>query len=211
MAIRFVNTSEPNRPPTGRNWLYLDEADQILKLKKDDGTIVFLDGNGNGISSKIITEYITLDESNILNKTITLSNEPFESSGFVFIPSGGPAQIQNVDFTVSGSTVTWANLGLDGYLYADDKVVLTYTAKDSGTFLFQENIVLSEQNIIEKHVVLAAQPTDVNSVMLHPVGGPIQILNLDYQIINNLLTWDGLGLDGILASNDQLLVYYQRG
>lgn len=208
MAIRFVTTAEPNRPPLGRNWLYVDEADDRLKLKKDDGSIVLFEGS-SGSNLKIFTEYYTLNTDNIQSKQITLPRQPAAESSLVFIPSGGSAQIPGIDFTVTGSTITWENLGLDGTLSIDDKILITYSVADSAMFFGSDEFLLSDENILSKSVLLEHIPSSESGVILYPIGAPVQIPGIDFQLQGRTLTWAGLGLDGILERNDRLLVYYQ--
>lgn len=207
MAIRFVTSSEPNRPPQGRHWLYVDEADEKLKLKKDDGTIVLFEGQPQ--LSSFYSEYYTLTSSEITAKEIVLPREVDNGSGVVFIPAGGIAQIPGTDFVVSGSTISWDGLGLDGSLAENDKVLISYTSTNSEVEFGSELFTLTPQQITAKQITLAHQPTSTNGVMLHPIGGPAQIPGEDFSISGVTLSWSGKGLDGTLAANDRLLVYYQ--
>lgn len=207
MAIRFVTSAEPNTPPTGRHWLYVDSADEKLKLKKDDGTIILFEGEPQ--LSSFYSEYYTLTSSDILAKEIVLPREIDNTSGVVFLPAGGVAQIPGEDFTVSGSTISWDGLGLDGILEENDQVIVSYTSVNTEVEFGSELFILNSNQIAAKQVSLAHQPTSTRGVMVHPIGGPVQIPGIDFSISGQTLSWSGRGLDGTLAINDRLLVYYQ--
>jgi len=48
-------------------------------------------------------------------------------------------------------------------------------------------------------------------VQLIPVGGPTQVLSIDYDISGAVVSWDGLGLDGIFSEGDKIQFFYQTG
>lgn len=207
MAIRFVTSAEPNTPPAGRHWLYVDGADEKLKLKKDDGTIVLFEGQPQLAS--FYSEYYTVSSSDVLAKQINLPRQPASEAGVVFMPAGGTAQIPGVDFVVAGSAISWAGKGLDGILSENDKVLISYAAQNAEVEFGSEDITLTSGQALAKQITLAHEPTSQSGVMLHPIGGPVQIPGVDYQINGQVLTWAGKGLDGILEANDRLLIYYQ--
>lgn len=207
MAIRFVTSSEPNRPPQGRHWLYVDEADEKLKLKKDDGSIILFEGQPQ--LSSFYSEYYTLTNSHIVAKEIVLPREIDNASGVVFIPAGGIAQIPGEDFTVSGSTISWDGFGLEDILAENDKVLISYTSTNAQVEFGSELFVLTPTEITSKQITLANTPTSAGSVMLHPIGGPVQIPGEDFSVTGSSVSWSGKGLDGTLSPNDRLLIYYQ--
>lgn len=71
-------------------------------------------------------EQFTLSSGDIAAKQITLSLTPY-SPAFtrVDLLGFGPTQY-GVDFTVSGTTLSWSGLGFDGVLIAGYKLVVTY-------------------------------------------------------------------------------------
>ena len=76
--------------------------------------------------------------------------------------------------------------------------VLTLDATDVGT---------------NKYKDLSQVPTEVNTVNVVPVGGIPQEYTVDFTVITDgsdikRLNWDGLGLDGILAASDKVIVTY---
>lgn len=71
-----------------------------------------------------------------------------------------------------------------------------------------EEIPIIQQNLIDKYVILAQTPLIPSAVIVDMVGGIRQVNGVDYQIIGNKLTWEGLGLEGFIDDTDVLLVQY---
>lgn len=69
-------------------------------------------------------------------------------------------------------------------------------------------IILTSEHISQKSVVLSMIPPNLNHVVVTPSGGPIQLINVDFLVQENILSWDGLGLDTFLEAGDVLVVQY---
>lgn len=67
---------------------------------------------------------------------------------------------------------------------------------------------LSQSDIENKKLVLAQAPSFPTSVTLTPIGGIPQANGIDFEVIGNELHWSGMGLDGFLEENEQLIVSY---
>lgn len=70
-------------------------------------------------------EIFLLNQQMVSEKKLYLSKTPIEES-VVFIPAGGPTQIQNVDFSVTENCISWLDMGLDGTLDESDKIIVYY-------------------------------------------------------------------------------------
>lgn len=70
-------------------------------------------------------EYRTLSGGEAAAESLTLSATPISASKVMVDVIGGCAQEYSVDFTVSGTTLSWAGLGLAG-LVAGDKLRINY-------------------------------------------------------------------------------------
>lgn len=68
--------------------------------------------------------------------------------------------------------------------------------------------VLTEQNISDKGLLLDFSPSDVTALILVPAGGAKQNYGEDFIVDGGFLTWDGLGLDGVLFPGETLVIYY---
>jgi hypothetical protein len=72
------------------------------------------------------TEYRTVTALEATNKQLTLANTPSTSSETHLDVIGGGPQFYGDDFSVSGSTLSWNGLGLDGLLATGDKLRIAY-------------------------------------------------------------------------------------
>jgi len=59
-----------------------------------------------------------------------------------------------------------------------------------------------------KYVTLSATPD--SSVALDIIGGTAQAFPGDFTVTDTTVSWSGKPLDGSLAENDQLRVFYDR-
>ena len=132
---------------------------------------------------------------------------------------------------VSGQAETFSDFasfpasGTEGQLaIAKDTDVLYYWDSDdtswvplggsggSGTYNPELTITLSPADIASRYVVLALAPSDKAKTRVTVIGGPAQDYAVDYVITTDnsdrRLSWDGLGLQALLASGDKLLVTY---
>jgi hypothetical protein len=81
---------------------------------------------GSGGSSTYTVNKFTLSGTDITNKFVTLSGTPTTPSDTILDVIGGPSQDYSVDFTVTGSTLSWSGLTLDGVLIAGDKLIIQF-------------------------------------------------------------------------------------
>lgn len=71
-----------------------------------------------------------------------------------------------------------------------------------------DKILLDQQSIDDKKVSLSSSPSVQGAVTLIPVGGIPQVNGIDFEVIGNELSWDGLGLDNFLEIGEQLIIQY---
>lgn len=71
-----------------------------------------------------------------------------------------------------------------------------------------DNVTLSQQNIDEKKVSLSNVPAVPSAVTLLPIGGIPQVNGIDFEVVGNELSWNGLGLDNFLELGEQLIIQY---
>lgn len=70
-------------------------------------------------------------------------------------------------------------------------------------------VILTTQHIIDKKIILSNIPSFPDATMLTLEGGALQRYGVDYTIVNQELSWDGLGLDNFLEPGDTLQIHYQ--
>lgn len=72
------------------------------------------------------SEQRTLTSGEITAKQLTLAHTPKNPSEVVALLIGGSPLDHGADYTVSGATVNWSGLGLDGLIAAGDKIIFIY-------------------------------------------------------------------------------------
>ena len=77
-----------------------------------------------------------------------------------------------------------------------------------GIRIFQEIFTITQDNIDSGLLVLARQPISPSTTSLVPIGGPPQVYNVDFEIIDNVVSFVNLGLEGFLEVGDKLILTY---
>jgi hypothetical protein len=72
-----------------------------------------------------------------------------------------------------------------------------------------ENFTITPPILSTKQVILALPPTIPEVTILTPLGGIQQEYGVDFSITGNILSWNGLGLDGYFVINDKFSVIYK--
>ena len=70
--------------------------------------------------------YVTLKSTDISNKFITLSSAPTVPADTLLTVIGGPMQNYGIDYTVSGTILSWSGLFLDGVLIVNDILIIQF-------------------------------------------------------------------------------------
>jgi hypothetical protein len=71
-----------------------------------------------------------------------------------------------------------------------------------------DNVTLTQENLDDKKVLLTSSPAVPGAVTLLPIGGIPQVNGIDFEVVGNELSWDGLGLDNFLELGEQLIIQY---
>lgn len=79
-------------------------------------------------------------------------------------------------------------------------------AKGGGSIV--ELFTLTQTDIDNKQIILNQSPLDAMAVKLLPQGGIEQINGVDFIVENNVLRWNGFGLDNFLEAGDIITVTY---
>lgn len=162
-------------------------------------------GSGIGGAGTYVSKTITLTQQNIDDGFVSLNSFPMIPESVVVYPAGGIPQVNGIDFEVSANILSWNGLGLDGFLEAGDIIIVEYQNTASITI---ETIILTQQNIDNKQLVLSSTPISPETVSLFPLDGLPQINGVDFIVEMNILKWNGLGLDGFLEVNDVLIIQH---
>jgi len=77
-----------------------------------------------------------------------------------------------------------------------------------GAGISVETRVLTTQEITDKKLTLNTTPLTPSNILLTPEGGIPQRYGIDFTVSGNELSWNGLGLDGFLASGEYITIVY---
>jgi hypothetical protein len=76
---------------------------------------------------KQVVEYITLTNTNISNKSVTLMHTPKTASDVVVDIIGGGPQEYSQDYSVTGTSLSWSGKALDGTLTVGERIRVIYS------------------------------------------------------------------------------------
>lgn len=72
-----------------------------------------------------------------------------------------------------------------------------------------ENREISAAEINAKSLVLSGTPVSPGGVILEPMMGPNLMVGIHYAVSGGTVSWNGLGLDGIIAEGDNYRIQYE--
>lgn len=123
------------------------------------------------------------------------------------------------------TTPTSPNAPSNGLIVEDGVIKLTLASETtSGTITAQDYVefktkkeyrtvtetkILTTLEVADKKIILSNIPAFPETTMLSLAGGTLQRYGVDYVVIGQDLSWDGLELDNFLEPDDELRVYYQ--
>lgn len=124
--IRLTNNAAAESvPPVGQLSIY-SKLDLGLYVQGEDGLERRVIDDACPGASGYIAEYFTLDLRDILAKEIVLTNTPAQPTYVLLQIDGAPPSFYTLDFTVSGNTLSWSGLRLDGLLEPGDVLQVIY-------------------------------------------------------------------------------------
>lgn len=94
---------------------------------------------------------------------------------------------------------------MDSYSNLNKKV---YGSGSGGDTWYVEHRTISSAEETAKALTLVNTPTGTDAIMIGVVGGTAQEYGVDYTLSTATVSWNGLGLDGVLAENDVLVIAY---
>lgn len=82
----------------------------------------------------------------------------------------------------------------------------------AGTGFKVDKFTLTATDITNKYIVLQEVPNSTTDISMDIVGGVLQSYGVDFVLLpddgGKRLSWDGLGLDGVLEEGDKLVITY---
>lgn len=121
----------PKITTTQRQSLVLDVSEVVFDLDESifyggDGTTIGGFPIGQGVQTSLVPQIVTLTQTDIDNKYITLNITPIVPESLTVSPVGGPEQLYGIDYEITGNILSWDGLGLDGILDNTDKLIIRY-------------------------------------------------------------------------------------
>lgn len=168
----------------------------------------------NSINTLILTPPIA-----VVNYTITMPSEPHDGLEITLVMKDNGIQNlllngafgQSIDPQIKAIKLIpfsfvkykWVD-SLNSWILIDKSNFVTQR-----TYGFEDDVqTLSAQNILDKNFQLSNIPADPSKVVVIPDGGIPQRNGVDFAVSQNVLYWNGLGLDGFLEENDVLYIRY---
>lgn len=91
-----------------------------------DGSNKKVKASSLSVSGAGIQKWFVLSEQDIQLKRIVLPKTPPDSENVGLIPYGGPPQIVGTDYVINGNILSWAGLGLDGFLTLNERIFIFF-------------------------------------------------------------------------------------
>lgn len=185
------------------------DPDSSIELIYDFPQLRWVIKSGAGGSKIVGYQEIPSGAVNGVNTVYQILQEPLtEGSLWVYVDRGlVPATLWSL--SVTDITLTFAPA-------IGQLVEVVYLAKGSPNpptpppsgVEYVEYPNLTAPQIAAKQITLTALPATASKVKLDLIGGTAQIYGDDYLVSGSILSWNGLGLDGVLIAGDRLRVVY---
>lgn len=144
-------------------------------------------------ASTVVTEHISPTTTDLLNKCVTLSADPYDGTNVSLNLVHGTSQYLNLDYYVSGRDVCWDRASLEGGFPGE--VTVNY-------------FELTSLDIAQGFVTLSEYPLRDDEVAVNLTAGPPQHYGIDFRVHRKTLAWDNMGLEDHVVPGDILTVTY---
>lgn len=102
--------------------IYFNTTENRIRFHNGTSWIAALDE----AAKEFCVDEFTLSAGDITAKQVTLSSTPQDETTSYMLVDGGTSQHYGSAFTISGTTVDWTGLELDGLLEAGDRIFIAY-------------------------------------------------------------------------------------
>lgn len=143
-----------------------------------------------------------------VNDTFTLTNAPVNASALLVYRDG--LEVDASEYTLTAATIQFSvppSLGQSIYAWYLTAGVPTGMFAGGASY-YVENITLTAPQAAAKQVTLTFSPISPSQVAVDAIGGGAQFYGDDFTVSGAVLSWSGLGLDGVLATGDKLRIIY---
>lgn len=208
--IKYANDGEFETangvpPYSGKTGIYYNTTDNEVRFYNDDSSSWEAVGTGSG-SGVGFQEKIGDGNGVTTNFSVTLLPNSTDS---IIVYNDG-LMIKNSDWSFSNPVITFNTpppLYTEIYVYYLTGGTPSTPAIGVGTDRAVYHTVTAGE-ITAKQFTLVDAPADSTKVLVDIVGGVTQESGVDFQITGTTFDFDGYGLDGLLAENDIVRLYY---
>lgn len=142
------------------------------------------------------------------NTNFSILYQPLsDESIFVYLDG---VLVEQSDYTYNLGIVTFLtapNVGQKVYIaYLTEGTTSAPVPSLDGQFTYYHTLTSGE--ITAKQFTLAVEPVEPTKVLLDWIGVCSQIYGVDFIITGTTLSWNGLGLDGVLLTGDVLRIHF---
>lgn len=88
-----------------------------------------------------------------------------------------------------------------------EEIVESITAGDVNIVAYE----LTPTNITDKFILLPQSPLPTSTAMIMPEKGIPQLQDVDFEVVGDILSWDGLPYELVAAAGDKVKVMYMFG
>jgi hypothetical protein len=88
-----------------------------------------------------------------------------------------------------------------------EEIVESLTAGDVNIVAYE----LTPQNITDKFITLPQSPLPTSTALIMPEKGIPQLQDVDFQVVDDVLDWDGLPYELVAQAGDNIKVMYMFG
>lgn len=168
-------------------------------------------GTGGGGSTVVTTsgpmriEQITLSEAQATACQVVLGLYPSDPSHVALDIVGGITQLNGVDFTVTGKTLSWSLSELNGLLATGDIIRVIYSSVPDYKIYHVE---LTQTMINTAEFILPTRAYLPDQVLFDVIGGVAQANGLDFTCDGLKISWSGTQLESLLEIGDHIRVAF---
>jgi hypothetical protein len=88
-----------------------------------------------------------------------------------------------------------------------EEIVESISAGDVNIVAYE----LTPQNITDKFITLPQSPLPTSTALIMPEEGIPQLQDVDFQVVDDVLDWDGLPYELVAQAGDNIKVMYMFG
>ena len=203
--VQYISDSAyitANGSPTGGEIYYNTTLDEVRIY--DGGT-----SSWKSIGKTTIARQETPPESvDGLNANFSILYQPLSNESIFVYVDGVLARQSEYTYSLGVVTFTIApNVGQVVYIgYLTEGATAIPVPNLNGQFTYYHT--LTSGDISAKQITLLTEPAEPTKVLLDWVGVCSQIYSVDFSISGTTLSWNGLGLDGVLLAGDIIRIHF---